>query len=290
MVGVRLGEPVVRRGVDFVEVWADEYVTNESRAASSAGALRRLLVSEFGRLEASPERILHASYSGYRRPGKDVENLLFNDLDQTLSAVARLGTYGIRFEDLGTKMPPAPNGDQRASYYRYGLARPGDPFAAKITGCVCEVAEVQVPNGAARLSARVLLAVLAARPAQFGGRAWDGTYGLTVVVRGMSPGRDVKAIVDGCSAALQQAEPTDRLMEAAARMSAMTGEDEITLRAALTGGPAPLGRARCLLTLDGATQVRVTPDDDRCVAVEIRSVGADGPPRLAVQAWKARLR
>jgi len=149
-------------------------------------------------LQTSPERILHAAYAGYRRAGKDVENLLFNDLDQTLSAFGRLGACGVRFEDLGTRPPEAPNGRRRPSYYRYRLARPGDPFAAELTELACEIQEVEVPGGTARLSARVLVAVLAARPVECAVDDWDGPYALKIAVRGMSPGKDLKAIVDGC--------------------------------------------------------------------------------------------
>lgn len=83
-----------------------------------------------------------------------------------------------------------------------------------------------------------------------------------------------------------------------ARLSDLLGVDEDMLRTLATAHDAPLGpRARttstskeALFTLDGATQVRVTPDDDRCVAALITARGDAPPARLAVDVYSgARL-
>jgi hypothetical protein len=42
-----------------------------------------------------------------------------------------------------------------------------------------------------------------------------------------------------------------------------------------------------LFTLDGPSQVRVTPDDDRCIAAELTTAGKDSPARLAVEIYSA---
>jgi hypothetical protein len=82
----------------------------------------------------------------------------------------------------------------------------------------------------------------------------------------------VKALVDGATAAMRRDEP-DRIQLAIVRLSEVLSVDAWTLIQLATAADAPLGtRSRkkpnskdCLFTLDGATRVRVTPDDDRCV-------------------------
>jgi hypothetical protein len=65
-----------------------------------------------------------------------------------------------------------------------------------------------------------------------------------------------------------------------------------------TAASAPLGaRSRsspasreCLFTLHGPGQVRVTPDDDRCIAAEVTTADDDGPARLSVGVYSATYR
>jgi len=52
-------------------------------------------------------------------------------------------------------------------------------------------------------------------------------------------------------------------------------------------GPSALGEARNLFVCDGAHQVRVTPDDDRCVAAEVIEDEQQGPARVSVELYKA---
>lgn len=68
------------------------------------------------------------------------------------------------------------------------------------------------------------------------------------------------------------------------RLARLTGQDSAQLAAWFTAD-APLGVAKQLLCLDGPAQVRVTPDDDRCVAAEVLVHDRDGPARLSVEAW-----
>jgi len=78
--GLQLRAPCVLHMGSSLEVWADDYVRNDSAAASPAGWLRRLIADGVRRLPEPAGRILHAGYGGQRRPGTDVENLLLNNI------------------------------------------------------------------------------------------------------------------------------------------------------------------------------------------------------------------
>jgi hypothetical protein len=120
---------------------------------------------------------------------------------------------------------------------------------------------------------------------------------LRIAVRRLEPAKNVKAVVDGATAAMQRDDP-DRVSDAIARLSALLRVDAEGLLALATAFDAPLGsRSRSsptskesLFTLDGSAQVRVTPDDDRCIAAEVVASGHDGPPRLAVVVYSAKRR
>jgi hypothetical protein len=96
-------------------VWADEYVRNESKAASTAGELRRIIAQRLRALPPAEGELLSARYAGSRWHGTDVENLLFNNIDQTLSLFAAPANAGVRFHDLGTHAPADPARPARAT-------------------------------------------------------------------------------------------------------------------------------------------------------------------------------
>lgn len=289
-------DPCVRRSDSGFEVWADEYVRNESAATSAAGLLRRLIAAEVRSLPAPADRVLHAGYGGWRRPGTDVENLLFNNMDQSLSLFGRPGGLGIRFEDLGVTAPPAPGDMTRQSYYYYRLVQSGAPFTAVQPGrLICAVPQAVVPDGPGRLAARIWLAVRRARPLpETGVPSEHGSFLLRITVRQLTPAANIKAIVDGSTAAMQRDDP-GRITDAITRLSRLLEADPRELLALATTADAPLGtRSRSrpasrqsLFTLDGDAQVRVTPDDDRCIAAEVTAEGNDGPARLSVQVYSA---
>lgn len=235
--------PRLRRAGSGFEVWADEYVPNEPRAASAAALLRRLISSEVRALPEPAGRVLHAGYAGQRPRGTDVENLLFNNIDQSLSLFSAPGRRGIRFEDLGPIVPPAPDGTLRPSFYSYRLAEPGEPFTAVEAGhLICHVPEAIVPDGPARLAARIWLAVHRMRPPHScGAPPEDGDFLLRIAVRGLEPARSVKAIVDGATAAMQRDDP-DRVRDAITRLSALLGVDAEELLALATANDAPWDR------------------------------------------------
>jgi hypothetical protein len=297
-VGPQPPEPCTRRSDGGFEVWADQYVRNDSVAGSAAGLLRRLIAREVRALPASAGLVLHAGYGGQRRPGADVENLLFNNIDQTLALFRRPGALGAGFEDLGLAIPPAPDGTTRQCYYRYGLAQPGAAFAAVRPGqLVCRVPEAVIPDGPARLAARIWLAVRRARPLPPPGvPAGHGSFLLRITVHQLSPAGCIKAIVDGATAAMQSDDPA-RVAGSITRLSRLLDADPRELLALVTTADAPLGtRSRSspasrhsLFTLDGPAQVRVTPDDDRCIAAEVISGGMDGPARLSVEVYSAAI-
>jgi hypothetical protein len=191
-------DPCVRRSDSGFEVWADEYVRNESAATSAAGLLRRLIAAEVRSLPAPAGHILHAGYGGWRRPGTDAENLLYNNVDQSLSLFGRPGALGIRFEDLGLTAPPAPCDATRLGYYCYRLAQSGTPFTAVQPGrLICRVPQAVVPDGPARLAARIWLAVRRARPLpEAGVPAEHGSFLLRITVGQLAPAASIKAIVE----------------------------------------------------------------------------------------------
>jgi hypothetical protein len=290
---------VIRRGGKGFEVWADEYVRNQSKAASAAGQVRRSIIDEIHALPEPAGRVLQAGYAGRRPPGTDVENLLFNNMDQTLSLFTSPARRGVQFEDLGVVVPRAPDGTSRHSFYSYRLIDSGEPFVTIEPGrLVCRVPVAIVADSPARLAARIWLAVRRARPPLGLGRALDeGSFLLKVAVRALEPATSVKAIVDGVTAALQRDDP-GRVADAMGRLAPLLGVQAEELLALATAGDAPLGsRSRSstaskesLFALDGAVQVRVTPDDDRCAAAEVVSSGNNGPPDLAVEIYSAKRR
>lgn len=282
-------QPQLRQVEDGFEVWSDEYVRNQSKSASTAGDLRRLIASQIRLLPSPAGRLLHATYAGDRWLGTDVENLLFNNLDQTLGLFNAPGVHGVRFEDLGGSVPRAPDGTTRSTYYAFRLSRIGESFAGVELGeRICVVPEVMLADGPARLAARVWLAVRSARPDGCAPLEGAQSYALRVRVFGLQPAKNLKAIVDGASASMQQALQSEEFDRATRRLETLLSVTRDDLRALLTAPDAPLGAARRLLTLDGVHQVRVTPDDDRCVAAEIIAADDDGPPRLAVHVYAAR--
>jgi hypothetical protein len=287
---------VVRRAGEGFDVWAGEYVRNQSKACSAAGRLRRLITGEIRGLPEPAGRVLRAGYAGRRHPGTDVENLLFNNIDQTLSLFTAPARRGVGFEDLGAIVPHAPDGTLRHAFYRYRLIEPGQPFATIDPGrLVCRVPAAIVADRPARLAARIWLAVRRTRPPLGPGQALEeGSFLLKVTVRALEPATTIKAIVDGVTAAMQRDDP-DRLAEATGRLALLLGVRAEELLALATTGDAPMGsRSRSstpskqsLFTLDGASQVRITPDDDRCAAAEVISSGNHGPPQLEVEIYSA---
>ena len=282
------------------QLWADEYVRNESKAASSAGRLRRRIADEIRALPRLDGRMLHAGYAGPRANGTDVENLLFNNIDQDAALFRAPGCRGVAFEDLGPVAPTPPDGTSRRTFYRYLLAEPGEPLTTvNARHLICRVLPVIVPDGPKELAAaRIWLAIRRARPEPGpGGPIEHGTFLLRAFVQGLEPAVSLKAIVDGATAAMQR-DDADHVRPATTRMSALLGADNDELLALATADNAPLGRKsrpsphskQSLFALNRAGQVRVTPDDDRCIAAQIVLAGNDGPPTLSVEVHSAEPR
>lgn len=282
-------EPLVRRSNDGFEVWSDEYVRNESRSSSPAGALRRLISGEIRRLPAPAGRLLHAAYAGDRWHRSDIENLLFNNIDQTLAVFALAGAHGLRFEDLGHTTPVASDGSTRSSYYAYRMSNADDAFVGVQLGEVaCRIQEVIVPDGSARLAARIWLALRRARPSSCAEVLPPDRYMLRVKTRGLPPATTLKAIIDGTSAAMQRGALTEQIRISVQRLESLLGVPGDELLALVTAHGAPLGEATQLFTVDGSDQVRVTPDDDRCIAAEVVAADGEPQPQLAVDLHRVK--
>lgn len=263
-------------------VWADEYVRNESKRDSTAGELRRVIAQRLRALRPAGAEVLRASYAGSRGRGTDVENLLFNNIDQTLGLFAVSAGVGVRFHDLGTDAPVDPTGRIRSSYYNYELIDSGEPFDPIPGGKVlCSTPLVRVPAGELRIATRIWPALRTARPTATT-ELHDGPYALRITVTGINPGLSVKALVDGASTAMQRAIPTSVIVGCSRRLAHALGLPSQHVFELLTTAPAPLGLATRLLARDGEDAVRLTPDDDRCVAAQVCSTGDGSDPQGAV--------
>ena len=92
-----------------------------------------------------------------------------------------------------------------------------------------------------------------------------------------------------------QRDDAERVRDALARMSVLLAVSEAELAGLVTAPDAPLGtRSRSspntketLFTLDGTDQVRVTPDDDRCLAAQVLACADAHGPQLTVQVYSA---
>lgn len=161
---------------------------------------------------------------------------------------------------------------------------------------ICRVSGAIVPDGPAQLAAaRVWLAVRRATPLPAVGVPVEhGNFLLRIALHHLEPAKHIKAVVDGVTAAMQRDEP-GRVTEAVARLAKLLDADADELLRHATAASAPLGaRSRSrpasresLFTLHGPAQVRVTPDDDRCIAAQVTTAGDDGPARLSVEVYSA---
>lgn len=229
-----------------------------------------------------------AAYAGRRWPGTDVENLLFNNIDQTLLLFRSVGTKGVRFQDLGLDPPPDPSGRVRAAYWRYELTDAATAFHGVRLGPVaCEIAMTDLRALSARLAARIWLAVRIARPRDYTPVLAPHGYALRAQVRGLDPGTTIKAIVDGASAALQGVSRPDLHDEATTRLARLLEADRAEIRSLIDSAGAPLGPAEQLFVLDGTDQVRITPDDHRCLAAEVLAGPDGGSSQLAIDLYPA---
>lgn len=74
-------------------------------------------------LTAGPGQVLHASYSGFRPPNSDVENLVLYNADSAGANIARASSFGVRFE-LDSQSQDA------LCRYRYRLVAVTEPLVS----------------------------------------------------------------------------------------------------------------------------------------------------------------
>jgi hypothetical protein len=146
---------------------------------------------------------------------------------------------------------------------------------------VCSIPATVIPTGDQRIATRIWLALRTARPT-VSTELLDGPYALRIIVTAMNPGLLLKALVDGASTAMQRADPASTISECARRLAHAFGLPVERITDLLTTAPAPLGPARRLVVRDREYAGRVAPDDDRCVAAEVRSIGVGGESCVAV--------
>ncbi len=274
---------------DGFEVWSDQYVQNEPKGNLYQLELRSLIKSRIQKLPEPKGRLLCAAYAGQPRPGTDIENLLFNNIDQTFSAFGRSCKFGCRFEFLGPS--PAPTRMSMSHYFRYQYVDRSEPFdIAQVGRLVCSIPEATIDmwGNDARLSLRIWFAVREARQCAAPALASGEPYILRVTTDGLLPAKDLKAVIDGISAACQHAHLSSLGGDIPERIATLLGVERNKLLTLITHDDSPLGEAHRLFTSHGGTQVRVTPDDHRCVAAEVFSLSDEGPPRLAAELFAAR--
>jgi hypothetical protein len=125
-------EPTVEADHTSIAAWSDHDVRNETRADSPGGRLRAELCAWLRTRRARAGELLEAAYAGERRNDADVENLLFNNIDQTSGAHRAACAEGLRFSWLGPTAPPDSTGAIRQYHYRYRFV----PLSASIPGVV----------------------------------------------------------------------------------------------------------------------------------------------------------
>jgi hypothetical protein len=266
-------------GSAAVEAWADDYI-RLGRGPEWREQLRENIRSRCGQLEPSAGQVLHATFFGAKRADADVENLvLFN-----MGSFAMAGRNGIRFE-LGTAVPPAPDGAGYLFCYRYALAPRSGTFAdwrqSRMLASF-DWTDLGTFAGEKKL-ARVWLAlargnVEVVEPAC----APETRFAVKVEVRpphGRQPvwGNLVKEIFDGVICALQAHTDTTVLPEVAARLATVISADRAEIeKHLLDPRRAVLGAMPRLVKPYGAG-VQWQPADNWCVAGELLPAEPVGP-------------
>ena len=287
--------PAVDVGDRSIAAWSDHDIRNETPADSSGGRLRSRLNSWLRASRPQAGELLEATYGGERRNGADVENLLFNNIDQTATAYRAACAEGLRFSWLGSVAPPDPNGTARRYHYRYRFVPPGAPTPGVVLGPWAR-RWTQVPllegfpsRAGVRMSTRVWWSLRQRQAERRDGLQAASTFAVRLVLHGegVDPATALKGSFDGVVAALEVQENESAALEAAAILAGEQPENVSATVRKLTEHEDPvLGSVDRLVVPVAARHgpdVRWDPADAGCIAGEILVGERHGPPRLDVE-------
>lgn len=261
-------------GLQQVRLWSSRYIPFE-RLAPGQRAARDALQKRIRSLTPASGEILHATYTGYKPPGMDVENLLLYNIG---SSCFRSGTrHGVRFELGHDPRPEPPSGRRFGCYYQYRLIGPETDLSywrpvrrlAEFTGV-----NLGLFPSAKRLE-QVWLAIHDAAARAEGQPNPGAPFSVFLTLgypmrRPMAANPElVKALVDGTVAAFQAHGNRLTAMELAARVSAITNQPiELVAQNLLDNRRAVLGVTDELVHLRG-DGVQWNPSDHQCMAGQI---------------------
>jgi hypothetical protein len=262
-----------------VEAWADDYIRFERRPAWQEH-LRNEIRTRCRQLEPSAGQVLHATYFGAKHPNADIENLVLYYIDSFKAA----GRNGIRFE-YGAAVPPAPDGGEYRSCYRYALAPQPDMFSDWQQGRTLasfDWTDLGAFTGD-KQAAQVWLALARGQVEVFEqAHAPETPFAVRVQVRpphGRQPvwGGLVKGIFDGVVCAFQAHTDMAVLPDVAARFATVLPADPVEIEGHLLDQHrALLGVVPRLVKPYGAG-VQWDPADHLCVAGELLAADPVGP-------------
>lgn len=261
-------------GLQQVRLWSSRYIPFE-RLTPGQRAARDALQDRIRSLTPASGEILHATYTGYKPAGMDVENVLLYNIG---GSCFRPGTrHGVRFELGHGPRPEPPSGRRFGCYYQYRLIdlytdlshwRPVRRLA-DFTG-----ADLGLFPSAKRLE-QVWLAIHGAAARAEGQPATTAPFSVFLTLgypmkRPMGANPElVKALIDGTVAAFQAHGNRLSAVELAARVSAITNQHvDLIVQTLLDDRRAVLGVADDLLYLRG-TGVQWNPSDQLCMAGQI---------------------
>lgn len=256
------------------ELASPVYVPFEPKAPE-AFALRARLREGIRRLVGSEQTILHATFSGPRRKGSDVENALLFNVDSSGGSFMPAGSRGVRFELSARTTPDC--------VYRYELAPRSSGFKSWTQDAeLARFERVALPR---RPSDRQeVWWALQNAAGEMRERVHDAGSPFSVSIEVHPPGpvnaglpRLVKPLIDGIVCALQCHSDVASLDSVSARVArALKQAPEDVAKLLCRRERAVLGTVPLLVRPWGQT-VQWNPADEQCVAAEILlgpSVGA----------------
>ncbi len=253
-------------GKGFV-VDAPTYVPNE-KLGNDARAAKQAIRTALADLAPGPDEVLAATFAGLKKTGTDVENLLFNNIDQWGDAFVRPAGNGLSFEDLGD------GGDRPAAFrYRYRLQAAESPFLAvrpaepaRCWGPV-ELVEGDEPT---RLTARTWWTIRHTAVRHAGSLPPDCRFAVRLTLGGseVEVARVFKSVIDGAFAAFQLQMDRPYAVKVAEVLAPYLPGSREEIAGLLTSHPDPMlgTTAKLLWHKPTIGEVQWNPDDARCIA------------------------
>lgn len=262
-----------------VRLWSNSYIPF-APAIKDQLAARAELKRRVRSLAAASNEILHASYAGPKPTNTDAENLVLNNIDDTVGGCFRPSTqHGVRFELATTLHGNPPSHRAYTCSYQYGLTSPDSSLSHwRLVRRLASFTAADLGHfPSARRLEQVWLAIhhasaeTATRPVALSER-----FAVFLTLSHpdtKSPGANpvlVKALMDGTVAAFQAHGDRASADEIAARLTVTIGQPTSVIKQALLDdGRAVLG-TDTLVHLRGPS-VQWNPADHLCVAGQVVS-------------------